>query len=431
MKKESVALRIILITSITILLLVPLLMIQSLIDDRQNYRLEAIREISKGWAGSQTVAGPILTAVNKTEREDKHGKKYFVEENIQYLPEKLNINADIEPEIRYKGIYELVLFKSKIKMKGQIDLTKFHERFPSDEYQTLYISFNVSDLRGMQKDAKLLLNGNSYNLIPGSKSSVLKNGFYSEVKLDKNNIQDFEIELDLSGREFLGFIPLGKYTEVKVNSPWNNPGFEGAFLPTSREISENNFSAKWNVNYFNRTYPQEWSEIAYDIFPSVFGVKLLMPVDEYQKTTRTSKYGLMIIVLTFLSFFLVELFAKKVIHPIQYLLVGLSLIIFYSILLAISEYVVFQYSYLISSLLIILLIGLYIKSIYGSKQIASIITGMLAMFYGFMYVILQLQDYSLLLGNIALFLILAAVMFFTRKINWFEIFSGKEKQGIG
>ena len=156
-----------------------------------------------------------------------------------------------------------------------------------------------------------------------------------------------------------------------------------------------------------------------------------LPVDEYQKTTRTSKYGLMIVVLTFLSFFLVELFAKKVIHPIQYLLVGLALIIFYSILLAVSEYIVFQYSYLVSSVLIILLIGLYVKSIYRSKQIASIITGMLTMFYGFMYVILQLQDYSLLLGNIALFIILAAVMFFTRKINWFEIFSGKEKQQIG
>ena len=122
---------------------------------------------------------------------------------------------------------------------------------------------------------------------------------------------------------------------------------------------------------------------------------------------------------------MIELFSKKVIHPIQYLLVGLALLIFYSILLAISEYILFQYSYLISSLLIISLIGFYVKSIYKSKQIATIITGMLFMFYGFMYVILQLQDYSLLLGTIALFIILAAIMFFTRKINWFEIFKAK------
>ena len=123
-------------------------------------------------------------------------------------------------------------------------------------------------------------------------------------------------------------------------------------------------------------------------------------------------------------------FSKKIIHPIQYLLVGLALIIFYSVLLAISEYVVFQFSYLISSLMTILLIGIYVNSIYRSKQIASIITGMLAMFYGFMYVILQLQDYSLLLGNIALFITLAMVMFFTRKVNWFDVFSSKSESGV-
>ena len=138
-----------------------------------------------------------------------------------------------------------------------------------------------------------------------------------------------------------------------MKSSWNNPSFEGAFLPLSREITEDGFTAQWKVNYFNRSYPQEWEEKTYDPFPSAFGVKLLVPVDEYQKTMRTSKYGIMIIVLTFLSFFMIELFSKKVIHPIQYLLVGLALIIFYSILLAISEYILFQYSYLISSLLII------------------------------------------------------------------------------
>ena len=170
--------------------------------------------------------------------------------------------------------------------------------------------------------------------------------------------------------ENLEFVPLGKFTEVNMKSSWNNPSFEGAFLPLSREITEDGFTAQWKVNYFNRSYPQEWEEKTYDPFPSAFGVKLLVPVDEYQKTMRTSKYGLMIIVLTFLSFFMIELFSKKVIHPIQYLLVGLALIIFYSILLAISEYILFQYSYLISSLLIIALIGFYAKSIYQSTQIS-------------------------------------------------------------
>ena len=432
MKKDSVALRIIFIAGIIIMLLIPLLMIQSLITDRQQYRFVAIQEISKSWAGAQTIAGPIITVTTKKEKEDKEGNKYFVTRSYHYLPGNLKIDVEVLPEKRYKGIYEVMLYKSKIKMSGNFNLAKLFEQFADKKIEQSYISFNISDLRGIQKDAILKLNGDSYNLISGIKNKIFKSGFYSDFELKTDNVlQNFDIELELNGMENLDFIPLGKFTEVNVNSPWNNPSFAGAFLPTTREITEDGFTAQWKVNHFNRSYPQEWEGKTYDAFPSAFGVKLLVPVDEYQKTMRTSKYGLMIIVLTFLSFFMIELFSKKVIHPIQYLLVGLALLIFYSILLAISEYILFQYSYLISSLLIIALIGFYVRSIYKSKQIASIITGMLFMFYGFMYVILQLQDYSLLLGTIALFIILAAIMFFTRKINWYDIFSSKTGKELG
>ncbi|MBT8377711.1 MAG: cell envelope integrity protein CreD [Ignavibacteria bacterium] len=431
MKKNSVALRILLIAAIIILLLIPLLMIQSLITDRQQYRFEAIHEISKSWAGAQTIAGPMITVTTKKEKENKEGKKYFATRSYHYLPEDLKMDVEIIPEKRYKGIYEAMLYKSKIKISGNFNLKKLIEQFADKKIEQSYISFNISDLRGMQKNVRLQLNGKNYNLISGLKNKIFKSGFYSDFELNTENVlQNFNIEMELNGMENLDFIPLGKFTEVSINSPWNNPSFAGAFLPTTREISEDGFTAKWRVNHFNRSYPQEWERKTYDAFPSAFGVKLLVPVDEYQKTMRTSKYGMMIVVLTFLSFFMIELFSKKVIHPIQYLLVGLALLIFYSILLAISEYILFQYSYLISSFLVIVLIGFYVKSIYKSKQIASIITGMLFMFYSFMYVILQLQDYSLLLGTIALFIILAAIMFFTRKISWFEIFSNKVRKEV-
>ena len=431
MKKESVALRIILIASIIILLIIPLLLIQSLITDRQVYRQEAVNEISKSWAGVQSIAGPIITVSRKVEKIDSKGNEYFVIEYDYYLPETLMIDVEVIPEKRYRGIYEVMLYKSKLKMSGTFNLSKMKEKYADEEFEESYISFNISDLRGIQKDAELNLNGKKYKLIPGLKDKVFRNGFYSGLHLSAKDLpQNFEIEIELNGMENLEFVPLGKFTEVNMKSSWNYPSFEGAFLPLSRDITEDGFTAKWKVNYFNRSYPQEWENQIYDPFPSAFGVKLLVPVDEYQKTMRTSKYGIMIIVLTFLSFFLIELFSKKVIHPVQYLLVGLALIIFYSILLAISEYILFQYSYLISSLLVIALIGFYIKSIYQSTQISIIVTGMLMMFYGFMYVILQLQDYSLLIGTIALFIILAAVMYFTRKINWFDVLSAKEKSGM-
>ena len=426
MKKESVALRIILIASIIILLIIPLLMVQSLITDRQIYRQEAVKEISKSWAGMQSIAGPMITISRKVEKTDSKGNKYFVIKDDYYLPETLKIDVEVIPEKRYKGIYEVMLYKSKIKMSGTINLSTLKEKFQDEKFDESYISFNISDLRGIQKDAELVLDGKKYKLTPGLKDKVFHSGFYCDLDLSTQDLpKSFEIELELNGMENLDFVPLGKFTEVNMKSSWNNPSFEGAFLPLSREITEDGFTAQWKVNYFNRSYPQEWKEKTYDPFPCAFGVKLLVPVDEYQKTMRTSKYGLMIIVLTFLSFFMIELFSKKVIHPIQYLLVGLALIIFYSTLLAISEYILFQYSYLISSLLIIALIGFYAKSIYQSKQISFIVTGMLMTFYGFMYVILQLQDYSLLIGTVVLFIILAAIMFFTRKINWFDVLSNK------
>jgi inner membrane protein len=426
MKKESVALRIILIASIIILLIIPLLMVQSLITDRQNYRQEAVNEISKGWAGTQSIAGPIVTVSRKVEKADNKGNKYFITKCDYYLPETLKIDTEVLPEKRYKGIYEVMLYKSKLKMNGTFNLSGLKDKYLNEQPDEIYLSFNISDLRGIQKDAELILDGKKYKLTPGLKDKVFRNGFYTDLDLNTQDLpKNFEIELELNGMENLDFVPLGKFTEVNMKSSWNNPSFAGAFLPTSREITNDGFTAQWKVNYFNRSYPQEWQSKIYDPFTSAFGVKLLVPVDEYQKTMRTSKYGLMIIVLTFLSFFMIELFSKKVIHPIQYLLAGLALIIFYSILLAISEYFIFQYSYLISSLLIIAVIALYVKSIYQSKQISLIVTGMLMTFYGFMYVILQLQDYSLLIGNIGLFIILSAIMFFTRKINWFEIFSNK------
>ena len=180
----------------------------------------------------------------------------------------------------------------------------------------------------------------------------------------------------------LNFVPVGKNTEVKVSSTWNDPSFTGNFLPSQREISEKGFTATWNVNHFNRQFPQEWSQSTYDIFKDKFGVKFYIPADEYQQTMRSSKYGLLLIIFTFVSFFLVEVFSGKAIHPIQYLLIGLALIIFYSMLLAISEYLLFQYSYLISGVLVISLISLYTKSVYKDRTIVMSISTMLILFYG-------------------------------------------------
>ncbi|MDP2364317.1 MAG: cell envelope integrity protein CreD, partial [Ignavibacteria bacterium] len=361
------------------------------------------------------------------EEKTNDGKSFVTNLQTNLLPDKLNYDVELIPEKRYLGNYEIVLYRAKIKLSGVFKTEELNKSLSGRKIEESFTSFNLSDLRGMQKDSQLKWNESNYNLVAGLKSSnVLNNGFHSIVPIDeKNNLYSFEMYLLVKGLDNLEFLPIGKTTDVIVKSSWNNPSFAGAYLPTSRKVTEAGFTANWTVNYFNRAFPQQWNENAYQIFPSAFGVKLLVPVDEYQKTMRTSKYGLMIIVLTFLSFFMIELFGKKAIHPIQYLLIGLALIIFYSLLLAISEYLSFDLSYLISALLVILLISFYVISVYKSARIGSIIFTALTIFYALMYTILQLQDYSLLVGNIALFVLLASVMFFTRKINWFDVLNPK------
>ncbi len=427
MKKESIMIRIIIIVVIILLLLIPLSMIGSLIDERVQYRNQAIHDINQSWADQQTIAGPVLTVEEIVVKKSKDGETTKSRNMLHMLPNDLIYECKVTPEIRNRGIYETVLYNAEIKIKGSFSKTDFIENlFDQNSSFSQFVSINVSDMKGIKENISIKLNDKKYELVPGLRNKdVLQKGVHAFVDLENNTKAKFEIDLIIRGSQALNFIPVGKMTKVTINSDWNNPGFIGEFLPSERILTEDGFTAEWKVNHFNRDYPQVWHNNQYNIFSSAFGVNLLLPVDEYQKTTRTTKYGIMIIILTFITFFMIEVFSKKVIHPIQYLFVGLALVIFYSLLLSISEYFLFHYSYLISSLLVLILISFYVRSIYSDSRIGFIISGVLIFFYGFMYVILQLQDLSLLLGNIALFIILAIIMLATRKINWFEVMNRK------
>jgi inner membrane protein len=193
----------------------------------------------------------------------------------------------------------------------------------------------------------------------------------------------------------------------------------------SRNIDDAGFTAQWKILHLNRSYPQIWIGNEYNINNSEFGVRLLMPVDEYQKTTRTAKYAIMFIALTFLSFFMIEMLARRIMHPIHYILIGFALLVFYTLLLSLSEYLSFNSAYLISSLSIILLITGYTKSILKSYAYTSLILIILLVLYSYFYIILQMQDYALMMGSVALFTILGIVMYVTRKTDWFVVLQTK------
>jgi inner membrane protein len=225
------------------------------------------------------------------------------------------------------------------------------------------------------------------------------------------------------------FSPVGEETTVQLQSEWPNPSFAGSFLPVNREVSSDGFQSEWNVLHLNRNFPQQWKGANKELTSAAFGVDLLLPVDEYRKTMRTAKYAIMFIALTFLTFFMIELLSGKMIHPVQYLLIGFALLIFYTLLLSISEYLVFGIAYLIASAAIILLITVYSYKVLSDGRKTAVVFGVLSLLYGYLYILFQLQDYALLLGSLGLFIVLSLVMYLTRSIDWFEVM-GNEKADV-
>lgn len=445
--RNSVGIKLLVIAGLSLLLLIPAFMVEDIVYER-NFRKEAAQnEVSDKWGNSQTISGPILSVPFNKFVKNNNGNIVKITHYAHFLPDVLNIESDLKSERRYRGIYELAVYNAKIKITGMFSPPDFADMDITDKsinWSDAVISFGISDMKGIKELVDVKINGIKGAVSPGvTVKGLLQSGINIKPHIVTSSQQlEFTIDLDLNGSNSLLFTPVGKETNVTLESNWNNPSFDGAFLPYNRKISEEGFSAKWKVLYLNRNYPQKWIDGQFKIdkreFPQVkqlyrgtmptlgtsaseFGVNLRVTVDEYQKTTRTVKYAIMFISLTFLTFFMIELLGSKSVHPIQYLLIGFGLLIFYTLLLSFSEHISFEISYLIASTGIIVLISLYTKSIFKENKFVLLVTGVLILLYGYMYVILQLQDYALLMGSIGLFIILGLLMYLTRNIDWFSV----------
>ncbi|MGD0915841.1 MAG: cell envelope integrity protein CreD [Thermodesulfobacteriota bacterium] len=424
--KSSVMFRMFVTAMVVIFLLILASIVGSLISERERRRNEAIQEVSQKWGSAQTITGPILTIPFKRFTRNEKGKITSYTDNLHIMPETLYAEVDLNPEIRYRGIYEVILYQALIKISGAFVLPKFEAYDISPENLILrdaFITVGITDLRGIKNT--IILNWDSVRLpaSPGVKSSEAgQAGFtvFPGVSVSKKEYV-FSVDLRLNGSGEFNMTPVGKEIFVSMSSKWDCPSFIGNFLPEKREITPHGFKAGWKVQYLNRNFPQTWTGCNYKLDDSQFGVRLHLPVDQYQKVTRAVKYAIMFIVLTFMAFFLTEIFSRAVIHPVQYTLIGLAIILFYAILLSLSEHIPFNISYAIASMGVICLISAYAKSVLKSRTVMMMIAGILAVLYLFLFVTLQLEDYALLLGSIGLFVILAAVMYVTRRIDWFDI----------
>jgi inner membrane protein len=429
---ESPLIKLTVIAVLTLLLLIPSSWIQSRILERQGRQEDVMKEVSDKWSSSQLLEGPVMVLPYKTstKTQDTSGKTSYKESliNIYILPEILNIDSKAKPEVLHRGIFDAIVYSAKIKISGRfspLELKKSGINPEMIQWDKAKIDFGISDLKGLKNNPVIKLAGKSYNIEPDfTDLRLFTNNLVILPDLDpvRNTSLNFSFDLDLRGSDELRFLHLGKSTTVKLEGNWNNPSFTGRYLPDSRQVTDVRFMATWKMPYFNRPYPQQWtaenSIMNVKSRDASFGVRFIMPVDQYQKTMRSAKYAILIILLTFISLFFTEVIQKRKVHFLQYLLIGAAMTVYYTLLLSFSEQMGFAIAYLIASIATIVLIGFFIAGVLKHRKPAIVFAAILSVFYSFIYVIIQLQDLALLFGSVGLFVIIAIMMFLSARIDW-------------
>lgn len=424
--KRTNTLKIVSIGLLILLLLIPAGMIQNLIQERQSRRDSVVKEISQKWGDNQTITGPFITVPFKAFFKDSSGKTQFNLNYLHILPETLNVTGEIKPEVRYRSLFEAVLYNIKLKFDGSFKLPPKNQ-LNIDQANILwdksYLSLGITDMRGIQDKIVINLNGAVYNANPGLKTTDLAaSGVGTLIRpLTPTETNSFSFDLNLNGSEQISIIPVGESNTINIKSSWPSPSFNGAFLPKTREVKKDGFSANWKILHLNRNYPQFWEGAQYKVSPSAFGLQLILTADIYQKSTRLAKYSIMFLVFTFAAFFFSEIINKRRVHPIQYILIGLAILLFYTLVLSLSEHMHFNYAYILSAVAVTFMISGYAKAIVSNSKFALTILGILTILYSYLFMVLQLEDYALIMGSLGLLTILAIVMYMTRKINWYEI----------
>jgi inner membrane protein len=423
-QEHSITFKGILIAILALILLIPTSMVESIIYDRESRRQTAISEISEKWGAPQTIVGPVLSVPYLSESKDEQGKIVSTQSFVHFLPDSLQVNGKITPEKRTRGIYEVIVYQSDMQLSGQFSAIKSRAAdiisTKALQWNNAVLTIGIPDLRGIEEQIELQWNNEKKLFNTGVlMTDFTTSGVHVPVTLKDNETIHFATRIQLKGSDKLYFTPVGKVTNLKLASSWANPSFDGSFLPDTRNVTAEGFTADWKVLHLNRNFPQTWLNQSGDIAASGFGVNLLLPVDSYQKATRATKYAILFIALTFIAFFFNEMRGTGRVHPFQYVLIGLALVIFYTLLISMSEYLGFNSAYWIAAAMTVGLVTLYARSLFPSSVMSNLIGGTLVLLYVFLFTLIQLQDYALLIGSLGLFAILAGLMYLSKKIEWY------------
>jgi len=426
-QKNKLVIKAFFIGCLILVLLIPTFSVMFLVSDREERRKEVVQEVSSKWAGAQTVNGPFLMIPYYDEQASKTNQSIANKKYLYLLPDELNIDGKILPQIRHRSIFKVPVYNSMLQLTGKFRIAK-PDKLPvaisALHFEEAVVCMGITDFKGIGENLQLKWNDSVSNFETGLPAiDWLKEGISNPVKLTAGELVNgsgtFSINLTLKGSERLYIAPMGSTTKVHFESEWPNPAFDGKYLPDTNTVSNKGFAADWKILQFNRSYPQYFiNTSSYSIGESAFGINLLQPIDAYGQTMRSVKYAVLIIALTFFVYFFLEIYYRRSVHPLQYVLIGFALVIFYTLLLSISEYLQFALAYLISASATVLLISWYTNSIFKQWSIVLLFAFILSSLYIFIYVIIQLQDDALLFGSIGLFVLLTIIMYFSRKVNW-------------
>jgi inner membrane protein len=434
----SVTLKAVLIGAIVLLLLVPLGMLRGLVTERSSLREQAYARVAQGWGGSAVLGGPMLvvptqrTLVEKV--EDKNGEREItriVRTDLYLLPARLDMDVDLQlqDEARYVGIYAVPVYLASVRFKGEFEFAALQPLLGTPGVTYLWhesrLRLPASEVHSLREVSVASFAGQTVKLGP-AQPGVFRG---IEARVDLTQLAQtasaaFEFHAVTAGSRGLSLLPLGSTTTLQMNSNWPHPSFDGAFLPAERTITAEGFEARWQVLELNRSYAQAFSEHEVDaaaLSASAFGVGLYQAVDVYQRSERAVKYAMLFIALTFLTFFAWEQITRNPLHPLQYLMIGLALSIFYLLLIALSEHISFAAAYLAAAVALVALIGVYVAGALRSSMRGAISAVAMSGVYALLYALVLSEDYALLLGAIVLFVALAAVMLVTRRIDWYRL----------
>ena len=404
----------------------PLLLVRSIISERQDLQLSAEQTITDRWGGSQTIGG--LVAVLNT--SEVHADQRSIETRKQWrasVLSDLSISADLTTQWRYLGIYEVPVYTTVVQIKGRIERDKINDLQAEGD---LLLWLPLGDLRGVREVSSLVLGSLELTASPMSLMADKYTGLQFLVPAaDREGLSEtYTLEITLAGSHSLRFLPLADDTRVNLKSDWPHPEFIGQFLPAERNIDAGGSQASWQLMSLNRPYGDHWLMAGMSdqqLSVAGFGMRLETPVDGYQRSERSVKYGILFITLTFFTLFLFEVLTGRPLHPVPYILTGAALAVFYLVLLALSEYLGFKWSFVLAVSLLLLIITPYTGAVLGGRKRGVLVGTMMGITYGLLYVLVSAQHLALLLGSLALLMAIAALMFLTRNVDWYN-YGGSE-----